>query len=154
MTPLTGSRTQIINIKVLNCPTQKLKIWDRNESNACDSFKPSALIIMDAEFLALACASNLHSLAHRWARPVKPLHMCSVRAAQRWLVLVAVSLASQTQPTPTRIAFSITHGKAIRAGVGWVWLARLMLGLLELQLERIGSYAVTVVLRQAMIIQL
>ena len=39
------------------------------------------------------------------------------------------SLVSQTQPTPARIAFSITHGevtlKAIRAGVGWVWLARL-----------------------------
>ena len=31
-----------------------------------------------------------------------------------------VSLASQTQPTPARIAFSI------RVGVGWVWLARLV----------------------------
>ena len=53
-------------------------------SPTCDSFKPSALIIMDAEFLALACASNLHFLAHRWARDclVKPLHMCSVRATQ------------------------------------------------------------------------
>ena len=51
-------------------------------SLTCDSFKPSALINMDAEFLALACASNLHVLAHRWARLVKPLHMCSVRAAQ------------------------------------------------------------------------
>ena len=38
-------------------------------------------------------------------------------------------LASQTQPTPARIAFSITHGvlKAIRAGVGWVWLVRLQI---------------------------
>ena len=35
------------------------------------------------------------------------------------------SLASQTQPTPAQIAFSITILKAIRAGVGWVWLARL-----------------------------
>ena len=41
------------------------------------------------------------------------------------------SVASQTQPTPARIAFSITHGvhmkilKEIHAGVGWVWLARL-----------------------------
>ena len=30
-----------------------------------------------------------------------------------------LSLASQTQPTPARIL------KAIRAGLGWVWLARL-----------------------------
>ena len=53
-----------------------------------------------------------------------------------------VVLASQTEPTPARIAFSITHCvklgslsvsrtvrdilKAIRAGVGWVWLARLV----------------------------
>ena len=47
------------------------------------------------------------------------------------------SLASQTQPTPVQITFSITHvilksictgvrdTKAIHAGVGWVWLARL-----------------------------
>ena len=37
------------------------------------------------------------------------------------------SLARQTQPTPARIAFSIAAQilKAIRAGVGWVWLARL-----------------------------
>ena len=49
------------------------------------------------------------------------------------------SLTSQTQPTPVRITFSITHvilksictgvcdTKAIHAGVGWVWLARLTL---------------------------
>ena len=43
------------------------------------------------------------------------------------LHMQCTSLASQTQPTPARIAFSITHGilKAIRAGVGWVRLARL-----------------------------
>ena len=37
------------------------------------------------------------------------------------------SLASQTQPTSARITFSITHDvlKAIRGGVGLVWLARL-----------------------------
>ena len=37
---------------------------------------------------------------------------------------------SQTQPTPARIAFSITARvlKVIRAGVGWVWLARLGAG--------------------------
>ena len=37
--------------------------------------------------------------------------------------MLLTSLASRTQPTPARIAFVIL--KAIRAGVGWVWLARL-----------------------------
>ena len=40
---------------------------------------------------------------------------------------LSTSLASQTQPTTARIAFSITHGEGNEgnAGVGWVWLARL-----------------------------
>ena len=50
-------------------------------------------------------------------------------SATRLPFVSTTSLVSQTQPTPARIAFSITHGevtlKAIRAGVGWVWLARL-----------------------------
>ena len=50
-------------------------------------------------------------------------------SATRLPFVSTTSLASQTPPTPARIAFSITHGevtlKAIRAGVGWVWLATL-----------------------------
>ena len=52
-------------------------------------------------------------------------------SATRLPFVLTTSLASQTQPNPARIAFSITHGegsdtkKAIPAGVGWVWLARL-----------------------------
>ena len=41
----------------------------------------------------------------------------------------AISLASKTQPTPTQMAFRVPCVilKAIHAGVGWVWLARLCL---------------------------
>ena len=41
-------------------------------------------------------------------------------------------LARQTQPTPARIASPcvIALLKAIRAGVGWVWLASLVYGMI------------------------
>ena len=50
----------------------------------------------------------------------------------------ATSLASQTQPTPARIAFRIL--KAIRAGVGWVWLARLSSNMMTVTLAQLHCY--------------
>ena len=52
-------------------------------------------------------------------------------SATRLLFVSTTSLASQTQPTPQRESLSVSRTgkevtlKAIHAGVGWVWLARL-----------------------------
>ena len=54
-------------------------------------------------------------------------HWCISKIASSLRARLARSLpalASQTQPIPAQIAFSMIL-KAIRAGVGWVWLARL-----------------------------
>ena len=81
---------------------------------------------------------NTMQLCHRASSIIKS-HVLSVT------ILCSIhSLASQTQPTPVQITFSIMHGcslvprlsslgtrlarvilKVICTGVGWVWLARL-----------------------------
>ena len=55
---------------------------------------------------------------------LKLTHPLSVR-----ILKPQASLASQTQPTPAQTDSSCLILKAIRAGVGWVWLARLALGM-------------------------